>query len=95
MHWKKIIKMLSPNPSHLQSRAKRVETLCLLYFKIFVILGHLCFLFPSPISMLSQLQNLLENLAYSTLKRGRGKPTGFNAISLKTRNKSEIVANLG
>ena len=66
------------------------------YFTFFFILGHLCFLFPLPtISMLSQPQNLLENLAYSTLKRGRGKSTGFNAISLKTRNESEIVANFG
>ena len=54
------------------------------------------FSLPLPlISMLSRPQNLLENLAYSTLKRGRGKSTGFNAISLKTRNKSEIVANFG
>ena len=54
------------------------------------------FSFPlPPISTLSPPQNLLENLAYSTLKRGRGKSTGFNAIFLKTRNKSEIVANFG
>ena len=78
----------------LQSRAKRVETLYL--FQIFFHSRTSLFSFPlPPISMLSRSQNLLENLAYSTLKRGRGKSTGFNAILLKTRNISEIVANFG
>ena len=57
--------------SDLQSRAKRVETLCLLR-RIFG-LGRLCFLLPlSPISMSLRPQNLSDNLTYSTLKRGRG-----------------------
>ena len=77
-----------------QSRAKTVETLYL--FQILFHSRTSLFSFPlPPISMLSRSQNLLENLAYSTLKRGRGKSTGFNAILLKTRNISEIVANFG
>ena len=86
--------LLSVVFTYLQSRAKRVDTLCLFEKKFHSRTSLFSFPLP-PISMLSRPQNLLENLAYSTLKRGRGKSTGFNAILLKTRNISEIVANFG
>ena len=53
------------------------------------------FLFPSPHFNVVKAAKSTGNLTYSTLKRGRGKLTGFNAISLKKRNKSEIVPNFG
>ena len=43
--------------------------------------------------MLFWPQNLSDNLTYSTLKRAKGESIGFNAISLKTREKAQIIAD--
>ena len=77
--------------SFTQSRAKRVETVLRL-LKSFFSASDIFVFFP-PISMLLRLQNLLDNLTHSTLKRGRGELIGFNAISLKTMEKAQIKAN--
>ena len=70
-------------PKDLQSRSKRVETLCLLKI-LFQSRSTSLFSFtPPPILMLFWPQNLLDNLTYSTSKRGRGESIEFNAISLK------------
>ena len=48
-------------------------------------------LIKEDFSVLLRPQNLLDNLTYSTLNRGRWESIGCNAISLKTRGKAQII----
>ena len=78
--------------NELQSRAKRVETLCLLK-RIFRSRTSLFSFTPPLISMMLRPQKPIGQSNILNIEKGEGEWMGFNAISLKTRGKASIIAN--
>ena len=71
----------------LQSRAKRVETLCFSVSDIVV------FFYPPPHFNVVAATKSIRQSDILNIEKGEGESIGCNAISLKTREKAQIIAN--
>ena len=71
----------------LQSRAKRVETLCFSVSDIVV------FFYPPPHFNVVAATKSIRQSDILNIEKGEGESIGCNAISLKTNAKAQIIAN--
>ena len=77
---------------HNPRRAKRVEKLCLLK-RIFRSRTSLFSFTPPPHFNVAAAVKCIGQSNILNIEKGEGESMGFNAISLKTRGKAQIIAH--